>query len=329
MAVLQAQIQALQESDSDELPYPLGTYVHSGGASSAAGSVALVSSFGMHGASTTGVASTAAAPASFLMGLLGGRTPIVCCDTSETRNIGTTLVRLWGLSSPEAQPPAHLHAAVSVMASSPIAMVPTNFFDDSCDAKTVLQVHSILSHTFFTECLPLQMPLFERTKSEVKQCFSTLVKENMQQCMLETAKNCLVSTGYEPTSFLISRDNLDTELKRSSIVGWDSFYYHVWCGHIAAWAASKKNPNLTVLTTLCMTAMGIAESGGPALAPGVSTKFSKGSFRRHATRVYQDEKKRLKLLPGGDAAVSMLVYGKCLYCYSCLTPFLHVCSHFL
>jgi hypothetical protein len=66
-------------------------------------------------------------------------------------------VRVWGLSSPDAQPPAHLHAAVSVMAIiSPIAMVPTNFFDDSCDVKTVLQVmHSILSHTFYTECLPL------------------------------------------------------------------------------------------------------------------------------------------------------------------------------
>jgi hypothetical protein len=110
--VLQAQLQALQESDSAELPYPLGTYVHSGGAS-AVGSVALVSSFGMHGASTnTGVASTAAL-ASFLTGLLAGRTPIVCCDTSETRNIGTNLVRVWGLSSPDAQPPAHLHAAVS------------------------------------------------------------------------------------------------------------------------------------------------------------------------------------------------------------------------
>jgi hypothetical protein len=168
-----------------------------------------------------------------------------------------------------------------------------------------------------------------QVKSEVKQSLSTLVKENMQQCMLETAKNCLVSAGYEPTSFLISRDNLETELKRSSIVGWDSFHHHVWCGHVSAWTAPKKNPNLTVLTTLCMTAMGIAKSSMSALAPGVSTKFAKGSFRRHATRVFQDEKKRLKNLSGGAAAVSALVHGKSSCCCSCLTPVLHVCSHFL
>jgi hypothetical protein len=92
VAVLQAQLQAFQESDSAELCYPLGTYVNSGGGASAAGSVAVISSFGMQGASTTGIPSTVA-PASFLQGLLLGTTPIVCSDPSETRNVGTNPMR--------------------------------------------------------------------------------------------------------------------------------------------------------------------------------------------------------------------------------------------
>jgi hypothetical protein len=54
VTVLKAQLQAYEESDPAEVLYPVGTYVHSGSAS-AAGSIALVSSFGIQGASTTGV----------------------------------------------------------------------------------------------------------------------------------------------------------------------------------------------------------------------------------------------------------------------------------
>jgi hypothetical protein len=307
VAVLKAQLKAFQESDSAELPYPLGAYVHSSGGASTAGSAAVISSFGMQGASTTGVPS-AVAPASFLQGLLLGTTPIVCSDPSETRNVGTNLVRAWGLSNPDAQPPAHVGSVVSVCVASPIAFLPSNFFDDGCHMTTLLQSHSMLSHTFTTESLPLQLPLFERTKKMVKQCFSTLLKENMQHCQLETAKNCLESTGYKPTTLLLSPNNLDTELKRSSIEGWDLFYYQVWCAHTSTWAATNKNPNLTVLTSLCVKAMGLVVGGGPALAPGASRpKIVKDSFRRHATRVYHDETKRLKDQLGGAAAVSNVV----------------------
>jgi hypothetical protein len=62
--------------------------------------------------------------------------------------------------------PSHLPISMlqyqPVMTINPIAMVPTNFFDDSCDVKTVLQVHSIISHTsgiFQPGLLPRKTPI--------------------------------------------------------------------------------------------------------------------------------------------------------------------------
>jgi hypothetical protein len=310
LAILHAQIQALQDSiDAEEssIPRPPVLFVDrkpltlvgiSNDATSSidASSNRYSGSSGNHKATFASVISNqtsnppgiincsnseSSTRTSFVHAVVKGQRPLLGAG-SEARNHGIQLVDVWGLADSDTPIPL---SSVSPIQLHPIpALVSRAFFEG--DKRVMLEEQSLLRHTFNSVTMPLQMPRFIVAVKQVKAFFRSLVRQNMRQAMLDTARISLPSSGYIPHTRLRSSDDLVLELSRDlrqtgMYAKWLVWWSQIKYTHVCDWAPVSSRNNLDILSSLSMEAMGITYRH--------SDRSCKGCFRRAATKVFHDQ----------------------------------------
>lgn len=222
----------------------------------------------------------------FVDGVIKGVRPIIGAG-SQARNHGIQLVLVWGLAAVDT--PLPLSSLSSLQLHSIPALVSKHFFD--ADKRVILEEQSLLRDTFNSVTMPLQLPLFLVSVKQVKTFFRSLIRQNMRHAMLETARQCLVSTGYIPYTHLRCMSDFVLEMSRDLSGAalssqWLAWWAQIKSTHICDWAPVSRKNNLDILSALSMDAMGIAYRQFDGLR--------KGCFRRVATRVFHDQVTWLK-----------------------------------
>jgi hypothetical protein len=218
---------------------------------------------------------------SFVHAIINGKRPLLGTG-SESRNHGIQLVAIWGLADNDV--PLPISALTAQQLHRIPALVSRAFFEG--DKRVMLEEQSLVRHTFNSSTMPLQMPRFIVAVKQVKAFYRGLVRQNMRQAMLETARLSLPSTGYIPFTQLRSSDDLVLELSRDLLCSgmyskWTVWWSQIKSSHICDWAPVSSKNNLDILSSLAMAAMGITYRH--------SDRLCKGCFRRTATKVFHDQ----------------------------------------
>ena len=219
---------------------------------------------------------------SFVPSILQGSSSLVGAG-SELRNLGIQFVKVWGLAG--ADTPLPISELTFKQLSTIPALVPKNLFADGADLRAVLEEQSLFRSTFNSDSMQFQLPLFLFAVGNLKKSYRLLVRDNMRQGMLDTARRCLSTTGYVPLYNLRSFSELSAEFGRNlpgPSAQWMAWSEVILSTHTTHWGIKFNKKNLDILTAMSMEAMGLAYR----LCDQKFTK--KGCFRVVSTRVFHD-----------------------------------------